>query len=109
MTPAPQSPDGSSRFAELVHQGWLAWRLVRDGRVPAWQKAIPILALLYVVSPLDLVPDLVLPFGAVDDLAVVLVALRVFVRLAPSEVVADIEGRTDERTIDAPYRVRDDA
>jgi len=37
----------------------LYWRLFRDRRVPILPKALLVLTLVYVVSPLDLVPDFV--------------------------------------------------
>jgi uncharacterized membrane protein YkvA (DUF1232 family) len=55
----------------------LLGRLVRDSRVPAAEKALFFAAIVYVISPLDFIPD-VFPFiGQVDDLYVVaLVLLR---------------------------------
>lgn len=70
----------------------LAWRLLRDPRVASKLKvAVPVLAALYVVSPIDLLPDFLLGLGQVDDLGVIGVAvvflLRVLPRLAPTEVL----------------------
>jgi uncharacterized membrane protein YkvA (DUF1232 family) len=55
----------------------LLGRLLKDLRVPAAEKALFVAAIVYVVSPLDFIPD-VFPFiGQVDDLYVVaLVLLR---------------------------------
>ena len=100
----------------------LAWRLLRDPRVaPRLKTGVPLLAALYVLSPLDLLPDLLLGPGQVDDLGVVgltlLFLLRVLPRLAPSSVLAEhlvAMGLAEEQTtgaagpvIDAEYRVRD--
>ncbi|MDP9363318.1 MAG: DUF1232 domain-containing protein [Chloroflexota bacterium] len=70
----------------------LAWRLFRDPRVaPKLKLAVPALAALYVVSPVDLLPDLLLGLGQVDDLGVLGLAVafvtRVVPRLAPREVL----------------------
>jgi uncharacterized membrane protein YkvA (DUF1232 family) len=66
----------------------LYYRLFQDRRVPAQLKLILILALVYVISPIDLVPDWVLPlFGFADDLIVLVVALRYFLKKCPPEVV----------------------
>jgi uncharacterized membrane protein YkvA (DUF1232 family) len=71
-------------FAELR----LAWRLIREPRVPAFAKAVPLLALLYVVSPFDFIPD-VLPFvGQMDDLGILVLSLKLFLRLCPPAVTA---------------------
>ena len=50
-------------------------RLIKDPRVPTAEKALFIGAIVYVISPLDFIPD-VLPFiGQVDDLYVVALTL----------------------------------
>jgi len=69
----------------------LAWRLLRDERVSALKFALPALIGLYVLSPIDSVPDFFLGFGQIDDLGVitagVLILARLIPRLAPSHVV----------------------
>ena len=73
----------------------LYWRLVRDGRVSVWPKALLLLSFLYVLSPLDFIPD-VIPFvGEVDDLVVLIVACRLFIYLCPPEVVREHVRRID--------------
>ena len=79
----------------------LYWRLFRDRRVSVLAKALLILTIAYVVWPFDVIPD-VLPFiGEVDDLAVVLSGLWLFVRLCPPEVVLE---RVREISSGAPPR-----
>jgi uncharacterized membrane protein YkvA (DUF1232 family) len=68
----------------LLGQARLATRLFREPRVPASVKAVPILAALYVISPIDLVPDFLPGLGQLDDLGIILAALELFVRLCPS-------------------------
>lgn len=106
----------------LIHQARLAWRLFTDGRVPGWVKFIPVAALLYFLSPIDLIPDLALPgLGEVDDVVILLLALKLFVDLSPSGIVRQhvedlfgirsdapsADGPGTEPYIDAPYRVLD--
>ncbi len=50
----------------------LGWRLLRDERVSALKFALPALLALYVVSPIDLIPDFLLGLGQIDDLGVVI-------------------------------------
>ena len=68
----------------LLAQSRLAIRLFREPRVPALLKALPVLAGLYVVSPIDLIPDFLPGLGQLDDLGVILATLEVFVRLCPT-------------------------
>src|SRR5688500_3133635 len=69
----------------------LGWRLLRDDRVPALKLALPALLALYVMSPIDSIPDFLLGLGQIDDLGVVvagvLLLASVMPRLAPGHVV----------------------
>ena len=69
----------------------LGWRLLRDERVPALKFALPALLTLYLVSPIDMIPDFLLGLGQMDDLGVVmagaLLIAKVIPRLAPDHVV----------------------
>ena len=54
----------------------LLFRLARDERVPLSSKLIAMLAVGYVLSPFELLPEIVLgPIGLIDDLIVVGTAL----------------------------------
>jgi uncharacterized membrane protein YkvA (DUF1232 family) len=69
----------------------LSWRLLRDERVSALKFALPAFLALYVVSPIDPIPDFLLGLGEVDDLGIVvagvLLIARILPRLAPGYVV----------------------
>ncbi len=68
----------------------LYWRLFRDRRVPLYLKLILLFTLFYVISPVDLIPEIFNPvLGVADDLALLLIALKYFVKLAPKDVVAE--------------------
>jgi hypothetical protein len=50
----------------------LTWRMLRDPRVAPYAKVLlPVLALVYLISPIDLIPDMILGLGQVDDLGVI--------------------------------------
>ncbi len=65
----------------------LVWGLARDGRVPPPQKLILVGMIGYLLMPLDLIPDFIPVLGQLDDVAVVLLGLDLFIKSAPSEVV----------------------
>lgn len=76
-------------FAHLPQFARLYWRLFRDRRVPMLAKAWLVLTFLYLVSPIDLVPVWLAPFGQLDDLVIVLGGLYLFVHMCPPEVVRE--------------------
>ncbi|HEY4634596.1 MAG TPA: DUF1232 domain-containing protein, partial [Candidatus Limnocylindrales bacterium] len=61
----------------LPAYGRLAWRLGRDPLISRARRAAVIGAAGYLVSPIDLVPGFIPVLGQLDDIAVVLAALRV--------------------------------
>src|ERR671936_1907234 len=65
----------------------LIWALLRDPRVPVTRKGILILLAGYLVNPIDLIPDFIPVIGQLDDIAVTLLVLDLFIRSAPKEVV----------------------
>jgi len=67
----------------------LAWALFRDRRVGAVIKLLPIMAVIYVISPLDVLPDIIPVVGWVDDLIVAGGLLLLFFILAPRDVVIE--------------------
>jgi uncharacterized membrane protein YkvA (DUF1232 family) len=66
----------------------LALRLLREPAVPAYLKAVPFAALAYVLSPLDVLPDFLPIIGQLDDLGVLILGLKLFLRLCPADAVA---------------------
>ncbi len=61
----------TTRFKSLFALG----PLLRDPKIPFWAKAaIPALAAVYVISPIDLIPDFILGVGQIDDIGVILLA-----------------------------------
>ena len=71
-------------------RGRLACRLVRDRRVPLMARLIIPLLVLYLASPIDLVPDFIPVLGQLDDVLVVMLALWAFTRLARPGMVVEI-------------------
>lgn len=98
----------------------LGWRLLFDRRVSGSAKMIPLLVIFYILSPIDLVPDVLLPFGVVDDLSAFLLGLQMFIRSAPRDVVDEHRGLRlrqqpggytppqNAQIIEGEYEVRDE-
>lgn len=62
----------------------LFFKLFRDPEVSWILKLIPIFALVYLISPYDLIPDFLFPgIGEIDDIVVLVFAVSLFNRLAP--------------------------
>jgi uncharacterized membrane protein YkvA (DUF1232 family) len=82
-------------WADLIKLFRLAWRLIRDERVPFWTKLVPIGLVLYILSPIDLIPDVIPVLGQVDDLALLMLGTQVFIAISPSAVVQSHRNELD--------------
>ena len=84
----------------------LSWRLLRDDRVSSFKYALPVLLTLYVVSPIDPIPDFFLGIGQMDDLGVVIAGVLLLARLVPKMAPAHIveEHLRDMHSVDEPVR-----
>ena len=76
-------------FFHLPNFFRLFLRLVRDPRVSLISKLVPLGIVAYVLFPADLLPDFLLGLGQIDDLFIILLGLRLFLRLCPKEVVQE--------------------
>jgi uncharacterized membrane protein YkvA (DUF1232 family) len=80
-------------------------RLRRDPRVPRRAKVVVALAGLWLLSPIDLVPEFLPVIGPLDDVLVVALALRYAARQVPREVLVAAwpgEPRLLERLLGGP-------
>ncbi len=56
-------------------------KLVIDPHVPAKTKYLPLLALVYLIVPIDLIPDFFVLLGQLDDIGVILILLTMAMRI----------------------------
>lgn len=64
------------------------WAALRHPAAPTWLKVGAALTVLYVLSPVDLIPDWIPVIGWMDDLAVVTLAIHWMLRYLPPEIAA---------------------
>src|SRR5437763_7634791 len=87
---------------QLWRTGRLALRLVRDPRVPLAAKAIFAATVIYIVSPIDIIPDWFPFVGQADDVLALLAGLNLFLRACPTWLVEEHEDRLAGRREDRP-------
>jgi uncharacterized membrane protein YkvA (DUF1232 family) len=73
----------------LVRNGRLTWRLARDPRTPLRAKLLLGAAVLFVVSPINWIPNLVPVLGQLEDVALLSLAMELFLRNVPEYLKAE--------------------
>jgi uncharacterized membrane protein YkvA (DUF1232 family) len=76
----------------------LVWALLRDARSPTSAKLVALLALIYVISPVDLVTDFLPILGWLDDGIVAYWLFKLAKRLLPAELLAALQARVNGKT-----------
>ena len=118
MTPNPVvASNRVGILGELVRNAQLVWRLLKDPRVPLPIKLIiPGVVGVYLLSPIDFMPDVLPLIGQIDDIAVLFGGVMLFIQMCPPDVVdehrAALAGEVKApqgghvgETVDAEYRV----
>jgi len=67
----------------------LVVRLLGDRRVPMRRKALVGFVLLYVISPIDLIPDFIVGFGRLDDIILLALAIDHLMTGSDQSLVAE--------------------
>jgi uncharacterized membrane protein YkvA (DUF1232 family) len=64
----------------------IAWRTFRHVGTPAYVKAMLVVAVLYLVSPIDFIPDAIPVLGWLDDIGIVAALLTIAQKMLPVEI-----------------------
>ncbi|MGL4573165.1 MAG: YkvA family protein [Burkholderiaceae bacterium] len=90
------------RFALLATLFWkfrsharFVWAMVRDKRTPVSAKLMVVGAALYLLSPIDVIPDVLVGIGWVDDLAVVSGLLALAYKFLPADLHAELRAKVN--------------
>ncbi len=112
MTLIPRMLPQVLRYLKLI------WKLSFDRRVNIILRSLIPLALIYIVSPFDLVRDRLPIIGRIDDLLVFGVAALLLIKLSPKHVVDEHlgrepisdrpEDRDPSKVVDGSARIVDD-
>jgi len=73
----------------LLRHGRLSWRLMRDRRTPLRAKMILVTTILFVVSPINWIPNFVPVLGQLEDVALLSLGIELFLRNVPTYLKAE--------------------
>jgi len=107
------APTNPNTLTQIVRTLRLVWRLLNDARVPRFPKLIIPAAIVYILFPIDILPDLALGLGQLDDLGLLTLALVLFIEACPRAIVEehrralareDTVASQDDNVIEGSYR-----
>ncbi len=100
----PLTPKGKGFLQDLILQARLIIKLIGDKEVNFFLKLIPIAALVYVILPIDIIPEIAIPvIGYLDDAAVLWLSTQLFLALCPEVVVTKYREEL-ERVVPGSWR-----
>ncbi len=105
-----------SVFFEIWRSMQLVWHLMLDSRVPFLPKLIVPFVILYILSPIDILPEALFLFlGTLDDIALLFFGTKLFINMCPPDIVMEHRralggGRefTADDYVEGTYRVVDE-
>jgi len=93
-----------TRFLTFRRELGLLWRAFLTPETPMHLKALMLLVPLYLLSPLDLIPDVVPLLGWVDDFVIIPMLVSWLVKLLPQRAPAYARAPDGGKMIDGKYR-----
>jgi uncharacterized membrane protein YkvA (DUF1232 family) len=79
----------------------MVWAMLADPAAPLLAKLVAVLGLLYLISPIDILPDFIPILGWVDDGVVVALFLALAYKLLPPELYEQLRRKTGAKSGDA--------
>lgn len=73
----------------------LALALAREPRIPLVVRAIPPALLLYLATPIDLIPDFIPVLGHLDDVLILVAGIGLVLRFTPRDVLDEHVARLE--------------
>lgn len=77
--------------AAIIEKALTLYVILTDKKTPAWARALVLVALVYLINPLDTIPDIVPVLGYTDDFSVMVLALERISRLITPPVKKRVE------------------
>ena len=74
-------------------------RAFRDPRTPLIARVLPVVALFYVLFPLDMLPDFIPFLGQIDDISIALYLVSYALSLVPDEAFARAGFESPQRRV----------
>lgn len=75
----------------------MVWAMLRNPAAPALSKIVALLAAVYIISPVDLVPDVIPILGWIDDGVITLLLFQLAFKLLPKEMYESLKAQFEKK------------
>jgi uncharacterized membrane protein YkvA (DUF1232 family) len=75
----------------------MVWAMLRNPAAPGVAKLVALLAAVYIISPVDLVPDVVPILGWLDDGVVSILLFKLAFKLLPKEMYESLKAQFEKK------------
>ena len=97
------APDRVGAIAQFIRTLQLVWQLLNDPRVSLFPKLIIPAAIVYIISPFDFAPDFIMGLGQLDDIAIAMLSVALFLQFCPPDIVEE-HRRAIAESAQSPHR-----
>ena len=79
----------------------MVWAMLRNPAAPLAAKITAILAAIYIISPVDLIPDVIPILGWLDDGLIAYVLIKLAFRFLPKDMYDSLKAQFDKKGMTA--------
>ena len=90
-------------FRQVKDQGVLLYFAWRHPHTPTYIKTILTILVLYIISPIDFIPDYIPILGIADDMVILPAGLLYVTRLLPQSILDECRRDSDRWSRRVPY------
>jgi uncharacterized membrane protein YkvA (DUF1232 family) len=75
----------------------MVWAMMRNPAAPALSKLVVLLAAVYIISPVDLIPDVIPILGWIDDGVISMLLFKLAFKLLPKEMYESLKAQFEKK------------
>ena len=75
----------------------MVWAMLRNPAAPGVAKLVALLAAVYIISPVDLVPDVIPILGWIDDGVISILLFKLAFKLLPKEMYESLKAQFEKK------------
>lgn len=75
----------------------MVWAMLRNPASPGISKLVALLAVVYIISPIDLVPDVIPILGWLDDGVVSILLFKLSFKLLPKDMYESLKAQFEKK------------